>query len=232
MGSFILICRACRRCQRAASQGIFKPDVTGDYQFQTFSNCGIKLWIDNQLGRLTIGGGKAGLPWNDLVRPTFGGWSLISAFDSGWGKDQGMPNVRLLWKTPSRRQPLQAFGRKWAVAASIIIFSMGESIDNVVAGYRRVTGNCARSCRSGRWVCGNHASDMKHAPCELMSSTASARSHPLRQHIAGLAFAGKRSPGDRISSTRLDFPIRTDGSMRSMLTPHLIVPVLEAPSGY
>ena len=29
--------------------GEVEPEVTGDYLFQTFSNSGIKMWVDNQL---------------------------------------------------------------------------------------------------------------------------------------------------------------------------------------
>ncbi len=116
-------------------EGDVQPDVTGDYQFQTFSNCGIKLWIDNQL---LINHWRQGwLPWNDLARQHLeAGRTYHIRLD--WSKDQGMPNVRLLWKTPSQSTATSL----WSEVGDGVdyYFLNGPSIDNVVAGYRRVTG--------------------------------------------------------------------------------------------
>jgi alpha-D-xyloside xylohydrolase len=55
-----------------------------------------------------------------------------------WSKDQGMPNVRLLWKTPSTSTATSL----WSEVGDGVdyYFLNGPSIDNVVAGYRKVTG--------------------------------------------------------------------------------------------
>ena len=46
--------------------GEVEPEVTGDYTFQTFSNTGIKLWVDD---RLVINHWRQGwLPWKDVAK--------------------------------------------------------------------------------------------------------------------------------------------------------------------
>jgi alpha-D-xyloside xylohydrolase len=110
---------------------------TGDYQFQTFSNCGIKVWIDNHL---VIDHWRQGwLPWIDLTRvPMVAGHHYPLKVE--WIKDQGTETIKLLWKPPTAQgNPSTSL---WSEVGDGIdyYFIYGPKIDNVIAGYRTLTG--------------------------------------------------------------------------------------------
>jgi alpha-D-xyloside xylohydrolase len=106
----------------------------GDHLFQLFSNGGIRVWVDD---RLVADHWRQGwLPWKDLARV---------ALDRGrhrlkveWSKDQGMETVQLLWKTPAREGSTSL----WSEVGDGVdyYFVYGPSLDRVVAGYRRLSG--------------------------------------------------------------------------------------------
>ena len=78
--------------------GELEPDVTGDYTFQTFSNAGIKLWIDD---KLVINHWRQGwLPWKDVAKVRLEA-RRRHKIKLEWSKDQDMETVQLLWKPPS-----------------------------------------------------------------------------------------------------------------------------------
>ncbi len=121
--------------------GDVEPEVTGDYTFQTFSNSGIKLWID---GRLVINHWRQGwLPWKEVARVRLEG-KRRHKLRLEWSKDQNMETVQLLWKTPapSTNPPTPAPTSLWSEVGDGIdyTFVYGPDLDRVVAGYRRVTG--------------------------------------------------------------------------------------------
>jgi len=131
--------------------GEVEADVTGDYTFQTFSNSGIKVWIDD---RLVINHWRQGwLPWKDVARVHLEG-KRRHKVRLEWSKDQNMETVQLLWKPPAASSPLasRATGKTpppkppttslWSEVGDGIdyTFVYGPEIDEVVAGYRRITG--------------------------------------------------------------------------------------------
>jgi alpha-D-xyloside xylohydrolase len=121
--------------------GAVEPDVTGDYTFQTFSNNGIKLWIDD---RLVIDHWRQGwLPWKDVARVRLEA-KRRHKLRLEWSKDQGMETVQLLWKppSPSASPNVQTSTSLWSEVGDGIdyYFVYGPELDMVVAGYRRVTG--------------------------------------------------------------------------------------------
>jgi alpha-D-xyloside xylohydrolase len=142
--------------------GEVEPDVTGDYTFQTFSNNGIKLWIDD---RLVVNHWRQGwLPWKDVAKVRLEA-KRRTKIRLEWSKDQGMETVQLLWKTPlidmepsegsitsrdgTRQAKLAAPHATSAQTTSLwsevgdgidYYFVYGPALDNVVAGYRRITG--------------------------------------------------------------------------------------------
>ena len=60
--------------------GEVEADVTGDYTFQTFSNSGIKMWIDD---KLVINHWRQGwLPWKEVAKVRLEAGS--AATSSGW----------------------------------------------------------------------------------------------------------------------------------------------------
>jgi alpha-D-xyloside xylohydrolase len=115
--------------------GEVEPDVTGDYTFQTFSNNGIKFWVDD---RLVINHWRQGwLPWKDVAKVRLEAKHRYK-IRLEWSKDQGMETVQLLWKTPGGSQSTSL----WSEVGDGIdyYFVYGPALDKVVAGYRRITG--------------------------------------------------------------------------------------------
>jgi alpha-D-xyloside xylohydrolase len=113
-------------------QGTIVPPLTGDYQFQTYSNLGIKLWLD---GRRMIDHWKQN--WateNDQfkVRLEAGRRYPIKVTTSA------KATMRLLWKTPSAR----AATSFWSETGDAVdyYFVYGPDLDGVVSGYRALTG--------------------------------------------------------------------------------------------
>jgi alpha-D-xyloside xylohydrolase len=144
--------------------GDVEPEITGDYTFQTFSNSGIKLWID---GRLVINHWRQGwLPWKEVAKVRLEG-KRRHKLRLEWSKDQNMETVQLLWKpalvmgpskgpiTPRDGTQRAELAAPHAIASSSLpstslwsevgdgidyTFVYGPELDNVVAGYRRITG--------------------------------------------------------------------------------------------
>lgn len=107
---------------------------TGDFTFQTFSNAGLKMWVDD---RLVVDHWRQGwLPWNDVARVAMTkGRSYKLVVE--WSKDQG-DTCQVRWKTPAP----SANTSLWSEVGDGIdyYFLYGPELDAVVAGYRRVTG--------------------------------------------------------------------------------------------
>jgi len=117
--------------------GEVETDATGDYQFQTFSNAGIKLWIDD---KLVINHWRQGwLPWKDVAKVRFEG-KRRHKLRLEWSRDQNMETVQLLWKPPAA--PTAGPTSLWSEVGDGIdyYFVYGPDLDKVVAGYRRITG--------------------------------------------------------------------------------------------
>ncbi|HJX64623.1 MAG TPA: TIM-barrel domain-containing protein, partial [Polyangia bacterium] len=116
--------------------GEVEPEVTGDYTFQTFSNNGIKLWVDD---RLVVNHWRQGwLPWKDVAKVRLEAKRRYK-IRLEWSKDQGMETVQLLWKTPGTAVQSTSL---WSEVGDGIdyYFVYGPALDKVVAGYRRITG--------------------------------------------------------------------------------------------
>ena len=118
--------------------GQLDPAATGDYQFQTFSNSGIKMWVDD---KLVINHWRQGwLPWKEVARVRLEAGHRAK-LRLEWSKDQNMETVQLLWKPPGpgTAPPTTSL---WSEVGDGIdyYFVYGPELDNVVAGYRRVTG--------------------------------------------------------------------------------------------
>ena len=122
------------------------PAVTGDYQFQAYSNGGIKLWVD---GRLVADHWRQDwLPWYDLARVHLeAGRPCTLRLD--WTRAGSPPVVQLRWKTP----PADAATALWSEAGQGIDYYVvyGPDLDRVVAGYRSLTG---RAPMMPRWAFG------------------------------------------------------------------------------
>lgn len=117
-------------------EGEVEPPVTGDYLFQTFSDSGVKLWVD---GKLVINHWRQWwLPWKEIAKVHFEAKRRYP-LRLEWTKDQVAPTLNLLWKMPPPNHDTSL----WSEVGDGIdyCFVYGPSLDNVVAGYRNITGH-------------------------------------------------------------------------------------------
>jgi len=131
-------------------EGDVAPNESGDYTLQTFSNNGIKLWVDD---KLVISHWRQGwLPW----------WNVAKVhFETGhryhvkleWTKEQGMETMQLFWKTPSHDVGTSLWSE--VGDGTDYYFVYGPELDRVVAGYRQLTGQASMmpEWAFGFWQC-------------------------------------------------------------------------------
>jgi alpha-D-xyloside xylohydrolase len=117
-------------------EGEVEPALTGEYLFQTFSNNGIKVWLDDRL--IANHWRQFWLPWKDLARVHLEAQRRYR-LRLEWTKDQGeLTAVNLSWKTPAP-EPATSL---WSEVGDGIdyYFIYGPELDKVIAGYRQITG--------------------------------------------------------------------------------------------
>ncbi len=117
-------------------EGEIQAPETGDYLFQTFSNDGVKMWIDEKL--VVNHWRQSWLPWIDFARARFQKGKRYRV-RLEYTKDQGgIQAIQLRWKTPSPSTTTSL----WSEVGDGVdyYFIYGPELDRVVAGYRRVTG--------------------------------------------------------------------------------------------
>jgi alpha-D-xyloside xylohydrolase len=127
-------------------EGEVLSQQAGDYTFKAFSNNGIRLWVD---GRLVMDHWRQGwLPWYDVARVHMLANTRYRV-KLEWYKEQGMETVQLLWKTPSASRATSL----WSEVGDGVdyTFVYGPKLDDVIAGYRRLTG---RASLMPRWAFG------------------------------------------------------------------------------
>ncbi|HUJ45418.1 MAG TPA: TIM-barrel domain-containing protein [Opitutaceae bacterium] len=116
-------------------EGSVVPEVSGDYQFQAYSNGGIKLWVDGQL--VADHWRQEWLPWYDLARVHLeAGRSHTLRLD--WIRVGSPPVVQLRWKTPATDSATSLWSE--VGGGTDYYFVYGPDPDRVVAGYRMLTG--------------------------------------------------------------------------------------------
>jgi alpha-D-xyloside xylohydrolase len=116
--------------------GAIEPAVSGEYTLQTYSNGGITVWIDD---KMVINHWRQDwLPWKEVAKVALEA-KRRHKVRVEWTKDQGMETVQLLWKTPGSPQPATSL---WSEVGDGIDYYVvvGPQLDDVVAGYRRITG--------------------------------------------------------------------------------------------
>ena len=128
-----------RNRNRASTRwvGDLVPTTTGDHQFQTYSNGGIKVWLD---GRLVIDHWRQNwLTEYDQVRLRLeAGRRYAIKLESG---GEQTTTMQLRWKTPATG-PAAGATSLWSEVGEGVdyFFVYGPSLDRVIAGYRELTG--------------------------------------------------------------------------------------------
>jgi alpha-D-xyloside xylohydrolase len=121
--------------------------TTGDYQFQAFSDGQINVWID---GKMVMDHWRQSwLPWKDLARVHFEA-NHRYPIKVEWSR-QGGSTIQFQWKTPvPESQPPISL---WSEVGEGVdyYFINGPRIDDVIAGYRRLTG---RAPMMPQWALG------------------------------------------------------------------------------
>jgi len=116
--------------------GEIEPKVTGEHTFQTYSNGGITVWIDD---RMVINHWRQDwLPWKEVAKVHLEA-NRRHKIRVEWTKDQAMETAQLLWKTPASKPQATSL---WSEVGDGVdyYFVYGPQLDDVVAGYRRITG--------------------------------------------------------------------------------------------
>jgi alpha-D-xyloside xylohydrolase len=128
-------------------EGRVLPPVTGDYQFQAYSDGQINVWID---GKMVMDHWRQGwLPWKDLVRVHLDA-NRPCPIKVRWSR-QGGATIQLQWKTPASESPAPI--SLWSEVGEKLdyYFINGPKIDDVIAGYRKLTG---RAPMTPQWAFG------------------------------------------------------------------------------
>ncbi len=122
------------RPDRQSWTGTVLAPVTGDYQFQAYSNGGIKVWLD---GKLVMDHWRQKwLTSNDQVRAHFeAGHKYVIRIEND---PEQQDTLEFRWKTPAPDDVTSL----WSQVGDGVdyYFVYGPSVDRVIAGYRLLTG--------------------------------------------------------------------------------------------
>src|SRR6185503_12750803 len=127
-------------------EGAFETEAAGSYDLRTFANNGLRVWVD---GKPVIDDFRQGwLPWWDEVRMELGAKER-HPIKIEWRREDTEGTLRLKWKTP----PRSPYTSLWSEVGDGIDYSFvyGPDLDDVVAGYRELTG---RATLMPRWALG------------------------------------------------------------------------------
>jgi alpha-D-xyloside xylohydrolase len=127
-------------------EGQITAEAAGDYDLLTFANNGVRLWIDDVLHVDTWRQGW--LPWWDSVRLRLEPGER-RRFRLQWRKEDNEATLRLKWKAP----PRTPYTTLWSEVGDGLDYSFvyGPDLDQVIAGYRELTG---RAPLMPRWALG------------------------------------------------------------------------------
>jgi alpha-D-xyloside xylohydrolase len=115
-------------------EGSVKAPATGDYQFQSYANGGVKVWIDDRL--ILDHWRQNWLAATDQAKLRLEAKRRYPV-KIEWTTEQGT-TFRLLWKTPSPEKNTSL----WSEVGDGVnyYFVYGPELDDVIAGYRFLTG--------------------------------------------------------------------------------------------
>jgi alpha-D-xyloside xylohydrolase len=127
-------------------EGSIEGAAAGDHDLMTFADDGLRVWLDD---RLRVDTWRQGwLPWWDTLRVPFAAGQR-RRIRIEWRREENEGTLRLEWKTPPRSR----YTSLWSEVGDGIdyFFLFGPDLDDVVAGYRELTG---RAPLMPRWALG------------------------------------------------------------------------------
>ena len=171
----------CPHLQRESWTGSVLAPATGDYQFRAYSNGGIKVWLD---GKLVMDHWRQNwLTATDQIRVHLEAGHRYPIRIENDPEQQS--TLEFEWKTP----PPDDKTSLWSEVGDGIdyYFVYGPSIDQVIAGYRMLTG---KATMLPNWVFGLWQSRQRYETAQQSLDVVEqfrAAPYSLRQHRAGLA---------------------------------------------
>ena len=132
--------------------GTVTPTVTGDYTFRTYSSGTTQLTVN---GQMVINHWRQNwLPNEDIAHVTLTAGQAVPV-RLQWNGD-GMNIIRLLWKPPIANRTTSFWSQ--VADGTDYYFVYGPELDDVVGGYRLLTGKASMMPRwaYGFWQCREH----------------------------------------------------------------------------
>ncbi|MGA7745039.1 MAG: TIM-barrel domain-containing protein [Polyangia bacterium] len=132
--------------------GTITPTVTGDYTFRTYSSSTIQLTVNNQM---VINHWRQNwLPNEDIAHVTLTAGQAVPINLQWIG--EGVNIIRLLWKPPVANRTTSFWSQ--VADGTDYYFVYGPELDDVVAGYRLLTGQVPMMPQwaYGFWQCREH----------------------------------------------------------------------------
>ena len=179
------------------------------YTFQTFSNAGLKMWVEDRLGRRSLAPGLAAVERRRARRR----WRRAAATSSkSSGRRTRATPARCAGRRPRRRGTRRS-GRRSATASTTTSSTAPSSTRRrrLPPRDRRGADDAALGLRL--LAIARALQDAAGKPRRARRLPVAA--HPDRRHRAGLAVLEDRHVGIARSSTRSASPIQTGGSARS-----------------
>jgi alpha-D-xyloside xylohydrolase len=127
-------------------EGALESEAAGEYDLATFSSNGVRVWLGGQL--VIDNWRQAWLPWWDEARVALGARER-RPIRVEWRREDNESTLRLKWRTP----PPSVYTSLWSEVGDGLDYSFvyGPDLDDVVAGYRELTG---RAPLMPRWALG------------------------------------------------------------------------------
>ena len=144
-------------------EGQLAPTVTGDYQFQTYSNGTVRVWLNYKL--VIDHFRQSWLPWYDVARIHMEAGQHYP-IKIEWAADGEGNQLSVAWKPPVADRDAQGTSLWSEVGGGIdYYFCYGPSIDHVIAGYRNITGraNMLPDWAMGYWQSRDHYSNQQQS---------------------------------------------------------------------
>lgn len=144
-------------------EGKLAPKATGDYQFSAYSNGTIRAWIDGK--QVMDHFRQSWLPWYDVARVHMeAGKEYPIRIE--WAADGEGNQLQFQWKPPVVDREAQGTSLWSEVGDGIDYwFCYGPGIDQVISGYRAITGKAAMlpNWAYGYWQSRDHYSNQQQS---------------------------------------------------------------------